>query len=223
MRSLFSIQKLVFLSVLLLASCSGTHESRLKEYQTCKCDLVLLKKQIDGEKKKALKSRYLEQLNLKKKLQAAREKYDRRLLALNEDKKAANNTFIKQYRKLTDAHSRIHGHRSTPDYELKVDLLSEKKYRSLQKIEFQIMEIEFQLEKDLAISQLSKELDNTSNKIKAITQKVDLTYAAQKDELQNRLNKLETEFERITSTLEKNEKLAFKGKKDSINKIPCGK
>ncbi|MBI3258499.1 MAG: hypothetical protein HYZ54_03325 [Ignavibacteriae bacterium] len=206
----------------IVVSCQDNKNNWLQSYQESKClwhqtEIKFSKDTIEGTEK--LHSQIIQ---VGTKIKEVERPYKERIVLIKKNIQTIKQKYHSEYRRISDAHSFIYGHISTPEYEKKVaqvTLKSENEVVSLQK-EISTVNIELERNKNYRdlnrqSDQLKKEISERKSSVKK--EKYQLIF----DSLQRVIDNQNLQFKSILLELKESEKQDFINQRENVRTNPC--
>src|SRR5947207_627041 len=112
----------LLLTFMILISCKKKEHSWLEEYQQTKCKWSNTEKLFKNDSLLASNKFGYKLTELNKKIKLIQEPYQDKIEAIQKQIEDVHEKHLEISRKFTDAQTQKYGHRSTPEYERKLDL-----------------------------------------------------------------------------------------------------
>jgi hypothetical protein len=205
----------------LLVACKSKQENWLQDYQRTKCNWLKLEATEDKDTLNNIEKFNTQLTAINDEIGAISKPIQNSILLLYTEKEQTIQKYHEEYRKITDAHSDIYGHVSTPEYEKKVEQNSKMSDAAVKIIDDKITALQATMERNenyqTANAKRIKLLETITAQNKIIKEK----YKLQFDELQYILDEQNSNFKYILSELNDTEKQIFTRKRNDIRKNPC--
>ncbi len=212
---------LLLLSVILV-SCQDKKDDWLTRYQETKCLWQKTEMRFGYDTLQASEKVFLAIKQVQTKLVEVEAPYKVKIATLKKQIEAVKQKYHTEYRRISDAHSKIHGHISTPEYEknvLKVNKLCDDEVAALQN---QIRNLQQELGGNSTYKVLTSKIAELRNEIGTNTTAIkQAKYQSIFDSLQVVIVNQNLHFKSILVELKEPEKQNFIQRRDSIRANPC--
>lgn len=207
----------------LLNSCSDNDEKQnwLKNYQEVKCLWVNTENDFGKDTLQETHKLYEQYELINKKMETIKMPFSSKITALTTKIEVVNQKYQDEYRRITDAHNLIHGHKSTPQFDKKIAQLTANQNTELSELQSQMAAIETELERNKTYKDLKEENQSLREEIIKTKVGVKAKYKLTFGDLQRKLDNQNKQFKKIAFTLNAPEKQEFIAKRDSIRANPC--
>jgi hypothetical protein len=219
------MNKFIVLTIIigLLYSCSNNDEKQdwLRNYQEVKCLWVKTENDFGKDTLQETHKLYEQYKLINNKMEVIQMPFSSKMKALITKIEVVNQKYQDEYRRITDAHDLIHGHKSTPEFEKRINNLTANQSEELASLQTQMTTIENELEKNKVYKDLKQESKSLTEEILKTKTNIKARYKLTFGDLQRKLDNQNKQFKKISFTLKAPEKQAFIASRDSIRTNPC--
>ncbi len=212
---------LFILTIFFLISCKNKQEAWLQDYQETKCNWLKLEAAAGKDTLKILEKFNSQLTAINNEIDVINKPIQNSISLLNTEREKTIQKYQDEYRRMTDAHSDIYGHVSTPEYERKVDQNTKAGDAAVKIIDTKINALQATIEKSTAYQTAKAKQVKLQEEIIEQNKIIKEKYKQQFDELQYVLDEQNSDFRYILSELNDSEKQMLTRKRNDIRKNPC--
>lgn len=212
---------LLILITFLLIACKSKQEAWLQDYQETKCNWLKLEATEGKDTLNNIEKFNTQLTAINDEIEVINKPIQSSISLLNTEKEKTIQKYQDEYRRMTDAHSDIYGHVSTPEYERKVDQNTKAGDAAVKIIDTKINALQATIEKSTAYQTAKAKQVKLQEEIIEQNKIIKEKYKQQFDELQYVLDEQNSDFRYILSELNDSEKQMLTRKRNDIRKNPC--